>query len=166
MPSTYEPIATQTLGSVATDITFSSIASSWTDLRISLTGTLVSLNQPFLRFNGDTATNYSSTNVSGNGTSAASSRATGANRMYFALPANTSDTIPSFYAIDIFSYAGSTNKTCLINCSLDENGSGFTLSSVGLWRSTSAITSVTLSSNATNNWKAGTTATLYGIKNA
>jgi hypothetical protein len=40
MAATYEPIATQTLGSAATSITFSSIAADWTDLRLVLPNVL------------------------------------------------------------------------------------------------------------------------------
>ena len=36
MPATYEPIATTTLGSAATNITFSSIPATYTDLRLVL----------------------------------------------------------------------------------------------------------------------------------
>ena len=55
--ATYEPIATTTLGSAAADITFSSIASTWTDLRISFTSSLlvddhISGNFPFIFTNG------------------------------------------------------------------------------------------------------------------
>jgi hypothetical protein len=66
---------------------------------------------------------------------------------------------------NIFSYAGSTNKTCLIESSEDKNGSGSTVRTVGLWRDTSAITSIeVLMSSST--FATGTIATLYGIKNA
>jgi hypothetical protein len=63
---------------------------------------------------------------------------------------------------DIFSYAGSTFKTCLNSYSSDNNGSGYAGRLVGLWRSTAAITQVSLLVTG-SNFNAGTTATLYGI---
>ena len=73
--------------------------------------------------------------------------------------------IPMLATLDIFSYAGSTYKTALSQLSNDNNGSGATASTVGLWRSTSAITSINLFMSGTT-FQAGTTATLYGIKSA
>jgi hypothetical protein len=165
MPATYEPIATTTLGSAAATISFTSIASSWTDLRVVFvcTSTLTA-QAASLTLNGDTAANYSLTRLRGNGTSASSQRETSVNRIDFS-PSGTSSTIPQFYAIDLFSYAGSTNKTILIESSEDQNGSGNTSRFVALYRSTSAITSLTLTCN-TSTFATGTTATLYGIKNA
>jgi hypothetical protein len=49
---------------------------------------------------------------------------------------------------------------------IDKNGSGAVWQIVGLWRSTSAITSINFFSSTGNNFAIGTTATLYGIKNA
>lgn len=166
MPATYEPIATNTLGSAAASITFSSIASTYTDLRVVIvaTGSAASIGQ--LRFNGvSTGGTYSSTYLYGNGTSVLSSNRTSRNGGIDFFEGSISTTIPTFSTIDIFSYAGSTYKTCLITGSLDQNGSGQTERIVGLWSSTAAITTVALVGNGMN-WAAGTTATLYGIKAA
>jgi len=48
----------------------------------------------------------------------------------------------------------------------DQNGSGVVANIVGLWRNTAAITSINLSTLSAYNFNIGTTATLYGIKNA
>lgn len=166
MPATYEPIATTTLGSAAADITFSSIPSTYTDLKLIITGTSATNTvQPRLQFNSDTATNYSNTSISGNGTAASSTSQTSAAYMRITPDSTSSSTIPVFYNIDIFSYTGSTYKTCLLVGSADLNGSGFTQSSVGLWRSTSAITTIKYYMSS-GNLNSGTTATLYGIKSA
>ena len=166
MPATYEPIATTTLGSAASSITFSSIASSWTDLRVVWVGTSTSNGAEFyIRFNSDSSSNYSQTGIYGNGASAASAALTSQTQVKGTLGGGVSSTIPHFYTCDVFSYAGSTNKTCLIESSEDRNGSGFVERNVGLWRSTSAINTITILPN-TSTWVAGTTATLYGIKNA
>jgi hypothetical protein len=163
MPITYEPIATTTLGSASAEIIFSSIGSAYTDLKVVLVnkgGT----SGCRLQFNSDTGSNYSITSLIGTGSSAASSRTTGSDRIsleYWGMDAST----PSMYTADIFSYAGSTNKTVLGTAAEDLNGSGSTSVRVGLWRSTSAITTIRLFTIGTA-FQSGTTATLYGIKNA
>lgn len=164
MASTYEPIATTTLSSNGS-ISFTSIPGTYTDLRVVLTA-LGSTNgaTPYLRFNTDTGTNYSSTCIYGDGTSAGSNAYTSANSIYnFSFGMRTAT--PFMYTFDIFSYAGSTYKTALGTYNEDNNGSGYSTRLVGLWRSTSAITTVGLSAS-TGSFAAGTTATLYGIKAA
>ena len=163
MPATYEPIATTTLGTAAANITFSTIASSWTDLRIVMTGTADGVSVA-LRFNSDTGNNYSYTHIKGDGSTASSARGSNDNRLYMTSGQGLSSSI-QFFTADIFSYAGSTNKTALTSASQDENGSGQTVRTVGLWRNTTAITSVTIAAGA-GSFATGTTATLYGIKNA
>jgi hypothetical protein len=164
MASTYEPIATTTLGTAAASITFSSISSAYTDLRLVFVGgTSTATLEMWFRVNSDTGTNYSQTNLYGNGATAASNRTSNAN--YIVLSSTAPGTPVEFVTVDLFSYAGSTYKTVLVTDSNDKNGSGFVYRNAGLWRSTSAITSVTVLSEA-GNLVAGTTATLYGILKA
>ena len=167
MATTYEKIATTTLGSATSTINFTSIGSSYTDLRLVLVVTATIANRNlYLRFNSDSASNYSSTYLVGNGTAASSGRTTVADEINVTTGASTlSTTIPSLFEIDVFSYAGSTFKTALISNSEDRNGSGSTARVAGLWRSTSAITSVNLTISS-DDFATGTTATLYGILKA
>ena len=160
--ATYEPIATNTLSSANT-ITFSSISASYTDLRIILMGTNSSANDVAIRLNSDSGSNYSYTRLGGNGSTASSSRVSNSTYAYGGTAMGS--TIPSLHIIDFFSYAGSTNKTILAQTSRDQNGSGEVERLVNLWRSTSAITSISLSSGLAD-FSSGTTATLYGIKAA
>ena len=169
MPSTYEPIATTTLGSAAATITFSSIPATYTDLRVVWIGRSTA-NTPDLRlrFNSDTGTNYSNTILRGTGAAAESSRQT--NVSSFILEAGsrtaTNPTTPTLREVDVFSYAGSTNKTALAKTSGDLNSvDGNVVVAVGLWRNTAAITSLEFSLTS-DSFAIGTTATLYGIKSA
>jgi hypothetical protein len=164
MPATYEPIATQTLGSAATGITFSSVPSTYTDLRVILVQTTDGANLG-IRFNSDSGSNYSWTRLQGDGSSATSARTTSAT--FGQLNGNGTSASPNsgLVEVDIFSYAGSTNKTLLSKFSNDQNGSGNTASTVNLWRSTAAITTVYVFA-AGGSLQTGSTATLYGIKNA
>jgi len=163
--ATYEPIATQTLASTATSITFSSIPATYTDLRLVIVGTASAAVNATLTYNSS-ATGYSQTYLFGNGTTAGSSLRTA--QTYIRLTGNsaTSTTIPVMWTVDIFSYTGSTFKTCLITVSQDLNGSGNTESMVGLWRNTSTISSLEIPLLSAATWSIGTTATLYGIKAA
>jgi hypothetical protein len=162
MPATYEKIATTTLGSNQQEITFSSITSAYTDLRIVLVA-ISSTSVDFFRyrFNGDTGTNYSNTELLGDGSSALSQRNTDSSAI---LIQNFGSSEPALFEIDLFSYAGSTYKTTLNATSRDRNGSGVVSRSVGLWRNTAAITSITLRANT--NFASGTIATIYGILKA
>jgi hypothetical protein len=164
MPATYEPIATTTLGTAAATITFSSIPATYTDLRLVLVPKMTADANLELQYNSDTGTNYSNTYIYGDGSSALSSRSTSQSKIFA-----TVDQLPSgqwtFLSFDVFSYAGSTNKTCLITHQADNNGSGFVGNLVGLWRNTAAITSLKLTAGS-GNFDTGTTATLYGILKA
>lgn len=169
MPATYEPIATTTLGSAAASITLSSIPATYTDLRVVLVGRSNNTGTPresiFITFNGDTASNYSTTILYGQDSSISSFRQINQVRIlaYLGLPGTAGQF--SLTTVDLFSYAGSTNKTSLLTINNDQNGSGEINRQVGLYRSTSAITSITLKPQ-TNSFDTGTTATVYGILKA
>jgi hypothetical protein len=167
MAATYEKIQSTTLGSAAASIDFTSIAASYTDLRIVLVATTdVNGRNLYLRFNSDSTTNYSNTYLVGTGAATLSGRTTSAAQINCTGgTVAISSTVPHLFAIDIFSYAGSTNKTALINTNQDRNGTGSVGNVVGLWRSASAITSVNLLPQS-DNFAIGTTATLYGILKA
>lgn len=163
MPATYEPIATATINTAA-NYTFTSIPNTYTDLRLIYVNTATSGNNNlYVRVNGDTGTNYSCTRLQGNGTSVSSNRQTSSTAIVLDDVYFMSQSVPSFFALDFLSYAGSTNKTFLWEVNEDYNGAGGVARGVGLWRNTAAITSITLLPSS------GTftgTATLYGIKAA
>ena len=164
--ATYEPIATTTLGSNQNDIVFTSIPSTYTDLVIVFTGnstnTGSSTNGMRCRVNGDTGNNYSTMYMNGDGSTASSSRASSTAYFEIGEIAQTSNTAPTVARIAIMNYANSTTfKTILARV---DTATVITQGSVSVWRSTSAINSVTLSRDfGTNQLKAGSTATLYGI---
>jgi hypothetical protein len=161
MPATYEPIATVTLTAAASH-TFSSIPATYTDIRLVYVGTMSAADNIRIQMNGDTSALYSRTSFQGNGTVTGSNRFTGGTYIY---PNNAlSTTIPSMFTFDLFSYAGSTFKTALYTFSSDRNGSGVTENGVSLYRSTSAITSLSIANSPTYTYTG--TATLYGIKSA
>jgi hypothetical protein len=157
--STYTPIATTTLGSSQSVVSFSSF-SGYTDLVLVVAGTCSAGSYFTLRFNSDTSTNYSTTELVGDGSSSSSSTITSANYMYIGAIRTTQTNIIT----QIQNYSNSTtNKTVL---SRTNQAGTETKAVVGLWRSTSAITSMDIGTGGANTFQSGTTFTLYGIKAA
>jgi hypothetical protein len=165
MPITYEPIATTTLGTAAASVTFSTISGAYTDLVLVAVPNSVSGNANlYAEFNADTATNYSMTELGGTGSVTASSRASNLSfirlSFYGFIQANNNQNT----IIQLQNYSNSTTyKTVLARSNNAGNGTGAT---VGLWRSTSAITSIKLYLDTATNFATGSTFTLYGIKAA
>lgn len=169
MPRTYEPIASQTLGSSAASVTFSDIPATYTDLvivcSVKSTGAASSAGGS-MRVNSDTGSNYSQTILYGTGSAAGSIRAANVDRMrVFGDIPTTGEQVA---VIGVMSYANtSVYKTVLVR--YGSAISGDTVGGiVGLWRSTSAITSLILYSNdaGADSFASGSTFSLYGIKAA
>ena len=161
--ATYEPIATNTLGTATSSVTFSSISGSYTDLVLILnaknaTGTDKAVA---LRFNGDTGSNYSMIRMSGNGTTADSDRSSNDTSMFLGL---SNSTVYNSDIYQIMNYSNTTTyKTALGRGNLSDSRLRV---SAGLWRNTAAITSVTVVNGSSENFIVGSTFTLYGIKAA
>jgi hypothetical protein len=161
--ATYEPIATTTLGSASSLVTFSSIPTTYTDLV--LVGSIQGANTSFyIRCNADTTNKYSATMLAGDGSSASSSRWSqtdlGGNGIY--TNANTFPTSGSF-GVGVWHFMNysntTTNKTILSRVG---SGGLSTKSFVNLYASTSAITQLDIRFFADNIYT-GSTFTLYGI---
>lgn len=169
MAKTYEPIATSTLASGANSITFSSIPQTYTDLRLVwLLNGKDNTNDPGLRVNGNTGNVYCLNFFRGNGSATVATKYTaamGTNYMY--MNSASSQTIPHLYTYDIFNYTNTSyNKTMLYTATQDQNGSGTKIHFCGTYKSTAAITSLTVLIYPSGNMGVGSTATLYGIKAA
>ena len=165
MASTYEPIATSTLGSAASSITFSSIPSTYTDLRLVFIGTVSADTGAYITFNSDSGSNYSFSSILGSGASAGAQNRTDQTSQWLYYYGNMSSTVPTFVTTDIFSYTGSTFKSSLSTKNGDFNGSGSIQSMCSMWRNTSAINRIDIYSQS-GTFSIGTRATLYGIKAA
>lgn len=162
MATTYEPIATTTLGSAAASTTFSSISGAYTDLVVMIEGAMTASSDLRIQFNGDTATNYSNTTLEGNGTTAQSARWSSQTKMI--INNFATGTGRGNFSLFIMNYANTTTfKTVLHRMAFAGNA---TEAGAGLWRKTpEAITSMELFANGTT-WISGTSFTLYGIKAA
>jgi len=164
---TYEPIATNTLVSPQTAIEFTSISGNYTDLvlvaNVKVTG------QPgriaTFQFNYDTSSSYSFTVIGGNGSSASSNRSSNDDRIR--IQNITGINANHFYPVimNLHDYSNTTTHKTAIFRSNEATGTNAT---VGVWRSTAAITSIRVVAygNTEENWASGSSFTLYGIKEA
>jgi hypothetical protein len=168
MPNTFELIASSTVGSGgASDISFSSIASTWTDLVVK--GSLRGSRSDFydyldVEFNGSAG---SSRYLYGIGSAASQGSGTFATRIRVQLTGATatSNTFASF-EMYVPNYASSNNKSTSIDAVGENNATdAYANLSAGLWSSSSAITSIKLYFPSFNILE-HSTAYLYGVKNA
>ena len=173
-PSSFESIATATgTGSSAT-ITFSSIPNTYKHLQIrclakttATGGYSRGLN---INFNSDTATNYASHFLYGDGTSAASSYegpSIDRIQLFSAVPDSTINAnILGASIIDVIDYANTSKlKTLRAMVGNNANGTSTGVASFasGLWLSTNAISTISFVSNS-GFFTTNTTFALYGIK--
>jgi hypothetical protein len=161
--NTYEAIATQTLGSAAASVTFSSIPGTYTDLVLVInTGTSSGEQDCIMRFNSDSGSNYSSTYIIGNGSSASSGRNTNATAGSAGYPLRPS--LISTLITQIQNYSNTTTNKTWITRSGAADASAFAM--VSLWRNTGAINNIYLAPSNGVNFLASSTFSLYGIKAA
>lgn len=162
MASTYEKIATTTLGSATATVTFSTISGSYTDLVLVFSGKNGSgVNYEIeTQLNSDTGSNYSWTQIRGDGSTASSARASsGTNFRLFYTENTMGNAIVNFQ-----NYSNTTTyKTYLTR----SNSPSYAVEAiVGLWRSTNAITSISMTVAGGGQFQSGSTFTLYGILKA
>ena len=160
--STYTPIYSQTLSGSTSSITFSNIPTTYTDLMLEISGKNSTYNASSgeLRFNGDTGSNYSNTELTGGSGGAQSFRTANASsqQIYRTDSGNFSANV-----VHIQNYSNSTTyKTIIGRYSTPSVVGGF----AGLWRNTSPITSITMIPEGGTTFSSGSTFTIYGIKAA
>lgn len=171
MPKTYEPIASSVVGTATGTITFSSIPQTYTDLvltaniRISGTGG----EGASIRFNSDSGSNYSYTRIYASN-SVYSDRGSNQTLDEFGYYPG-SDSTSGLFGNAIAHFQNYSNTTTYKNYLLRWNNSqtaglqhvGYTL---GLWRSTAAISTIVITANVAKNFVVGCSFNLYGIKGA
>jgi hypothetical protein len=160
----YESIATVTVGAGGSStFTFSSIPSTYTHLQVRAFWLNSANSNNWFRLNGDTGANYAGHELGGDGSSTyATSYTSNSDGALFAY-ASTS-TAAGVAVIDILDY-NDTNKfkTTRTLSGQDRNGSGLIVLRSNLWRSTSAVTSLTFYSQS-GSFSQYSSFALYGIK--
>jgi hypothetical protein len=178
LPNSYESIATITAGAGGLgSISFTSIPSTYTHLQLRMIARSTSSSAngitTGIRFNGDTASNYSIHNLGAYQGAAAGVESTAianASQMYVGVfPAGgNAASIFSVQVIDIFDYKNTNkNKTIRSIGGYDMNAStsGYNYVTLysGNWRSTSAVTSIDFTMVA-GDYAQYSSFALYGIK--
>lgn len=159
MSNDYELITTQTLGSNVAELTLTSIPTTYTDLVLTISG-LDAVGSYDLRFNSDTGTNYSTTLIFGNGSTATPARIT-----------NSAAGVRMMRSSGVsggggYCYIQNYSDTSTYKSALSRNFGQYPIVwiSVGLWRSTSAITSMTIDTETGGLLLTGTVICLYGVR--
>jgi hypothetical protein len=172
MANTFELIASSTVGSGGTSaITFSSIASTYTDLQVVASlRTDGTFGNPwydtYITLNG---TNLSWLDIISTGTSASSRN--GATDFVTLGVTSSGATASTFGNISLYipNYAGSSYKSASLDSVAENNASGNGMGlSAGLYSSSSAVTSITITpyNSPTVKLVEHSTAYLYGVSNA
>lgn len=167
--STYTPLYSQTLASSAATVTFSNIPTTYTDLRVVVSSRVTGAQNSgamdvYAYYNGDQGTNYSMTQLYGNGSAAASNRGSNITYAYVGISSNSSDNSYPISTFDIMNYASTTSFKATIT--RINSASNQIAARAILWRSTSPVTSITLYPELSLSFASGSTFTLYGIKAA
>lgn len=170
LAGSYESIATITVGSGGqTPVTFSNIPSTYKHLQLRIfakTNTAPNFyDTVVMRFNSDTASNYSYHFIEAYNSTVSSQNATSMGFMqFYSIGGNANSSYFGAQIIDILDYADTNKyKTVRELGGFDGNTSGGSLYfGSGNWRSTSAITSISLSNSQT--FSQYSSFALYGIR--
>jgi hypothetical protein len=162
----YESIATTTVGAGgSSSVSFSSIPSTYKHLQIRVIAqNSVSGDYDWsIRFNSDTASNYSKHQLFGDGTSAYATGTASTAQIPggFMRNANWGNGV-----VDILDYANtSKNKTVRLLTGSDGNGDGIVGLRSGYWNSTSAVSSIQIiPTSGGSGFAQYSSFALYGIK--
>ena len=164
--STYTPIETKTLASNTTTVTFSSIPSTYTDLVLVFQAASNNSNGTAvrMRFNGSSASEYSTTFVDGTGANIISARTGTQTQMDLGWRTGIDSGVwNNVYLMNFLNYSNpNINKPVLWTCG--GIATAVDLAS-GLWRNNAAINSIslTIGQPSSADFLAGCVLTLYGI---
>ena len=173
MAATYELIASNTLGSSAASVTFSSIPATYTDLVLrwsARTNLGAQTGQGYITLSGDTASNYSHRTVHGNGSTASSLNSSSLGYLRIQYAYTGADPTADVFAngeLYIPNYTGSANKPLSVSVVTENNDTtAYAEANAGLWRNSSAVSSIKLEETFGSSFVSGSSFFLYGIKNS
>lgn len=166
----YDSLATVTVpsGGLAS-VTFAGIPSGYKhlQLRATMLGSTTGVDSPYIRFNGDTGSNYSWHSLLGEGTTAraqavANTSSINMGGMWFGLVGS----YPSVAIVDVLDYQNTNKyKTARVLTGQDNNSTyGSVGLESGLWQNTSAINSLTVFLSGSTTFSQYSSFALYGVK--
>lgn len=162
MPTpTYDLIASTTLQSNTSNVTFTGIPTDGTyrHLVISISGTMAvgSVGHGDMQFNNSTS-GYNVVHLSGNGSTAIGRSYTGQSSMRFSEENSFSNTEPNTVIVELNNYWSPYFKTALIKTNRAHN---FVDRTFGRWDSTSIINKIVFGGDAA--YQTGTIFSIYGV---
>ena len=164
--NSFESIATVTVGAGgSSSISFSSIPSTFTHLQVRAIARTASTTQDFIIYKPNNANISARHFLAGNGSTAS---AGGSTSVYdFGVIPKSDSTSNSFgvYVLDVLDYANvNKNKTLRQLSGNDLNGSGDVALTSGLYNSTSAISSLVITTYNSTSFVQYSQFALYGVK--
>lgn len=160
MPTpTYDLISTTTLAATAPSVLFDSLPQGYRDLVIIMNTDNTVQTECYLRFNGDTASNYSTIRAQGSGSTYGATVTS--NLTYMRLNGN-GDFMTDFSfngIVQLMDYSATDKHKTVISRTNSSNGLDM---NSGRWASTGAISTL-LIYPATGNFEANSSFAVYGI---
>jgi len=150
---TYEPIATITLSSSVSTVSFDSLNQSYRDFILIIKGGTDSDSSLTIEFNNDTGNNYSSVQMQGNGSSTGSFTRTDIS------PETGNTTGNNHWILQFFDYSATDKHKTGLSANA---GQSIVNRKAYRYASTSAITSIQIKTGST--FTSGTQMSLYGIE--
>jgi hypothetical protein len=159
MPTpTYTALATVTLASSASSVTFSSIPATYRDLIIVLNGTTNASSGIGARFNSDSGSNYSGVRMIGSSAGAISDSFSSLSRI-LQTAGNTS--LRTAFISQVMDYSATDkHKTVLTRHNITNDT---TAAIAARWANTAAVTTIQIFATDADTIATGTVISLYGV---
>jgi hypothetical protein len=157
---TYIPLATTTLSSAESSVTFGSISQSYRDLVLVATITSSATTDLDFRFNGNSASVYSQVIMSGDGTNdySPSGSATYLRPTYYG---GATTAVGNNVILQVMDYSANDKHKSIL--SRTSNANDGVDAAAGRFAVTDPITSISIFSLSGKTWQIGSTFSLYGI---
>ena len=162
--ATNTPLQSITLTSATQYVYFTNISQNYTDLIVVASVRQTTANQDgYLRFNGDNSSIYADQVFRANGSAASATKDDSAAGIDIGVMPTSSSAIGVYQALtlNVMNY---TNTNMYKSVFIRTGNDSYTHQLIGTWRSTDAITSLSLESRNSGYFAAGSTFDLYGIK--
>ncbi len=165
----YDALATVSLSTTASSITFSGIPNNYKHLQIrgiARCNFSADILDTYWTFNGTSSGYYAMHQIRGNGSTAASATdASTTDARVFVVPGSTvTSNMFGSAVVDILDYTSSKNKTIRSLTGVERNGSGDIWLRSSLWMNSSPINSITINAEAGSSFIANSHFALYGVK--
>lgn len=155
MSSAMVALATTTLGSAASSVTFGSIPATYRDLRLVVNAYGPGGDNSYFRINADSGANYSWVSMRGDGSTTASNATSSATEIYI----TTLGTAMTTGIAEIIDYSVTDKHKTVLTRGNDTTA--WIQARASRWANTAAVTSIAVTCGGT--YSTGSTFSLYGI---